>query len=92
MRNISATFNLDGLPTKVSLRKKPRQRRFLVIINKEISEYGISDETNEVEYLEGAVLNPYLYEKVCLLIWQYFPKCRAIVKLGHDDYEDYDDY
>lgn len=92
MRNVTCTFNLDGIPTKVKLRKLPRQRRFQAVIDGNITEYVISDETNEVEYYDGPVLNDNLVIRITSLIMQYFPRVRAIVKIGVDNYEDYDDY
>lgn len=92
MRNVIVTFNVDGIPTKLNLRKMPQQRRFQVIIEKNISEYIISDETNELEYHEGPVLSDFLYDRVKHLIGTYFPKVRAIKKIGEDDYADYDDF
>lgn len=92
MRNVQCTFNLDGVPTKVNLKKLPRQRRFQAIIDRNITEYVISDETNEVEYYDGPVLSEHLFRQITALIKQYFPNVRAIVKIGEDNYEDYDDY
>lgn len=92
MRNVNCTFNVDGVPTKISLRKLPRQRRFQAVIDRNITEYIISDETNEVEHYEGPVLSEYLFNQISALIRQYFPKVRAIEKIGEDNYEDYDDY
>ncbi|MFB6457775.1 hypothetical protein ACE38W_21070 [Chitinophaga sp. Hz27] len=92
MRNISCTFNVDGVPTKVILRKIPKERRFSVSLDGVSTEYVISDETNEIEYYDGPVLNDYFFSRVVWLIRQYFPNVRAIVKAGEDDYEDYDDY
>ena len=92
MRNIACTFNVDGVPTKINLRKLPSQRRFQVIIDHSITEYIISDETNEVEHYEGPVLDDYLFARITSLIRQYFPNVRAIVKIGEDNYEDYEDY
>jgi hypothetical protein len=92
MRNIACTFNVDGVPTKINLRKLPRQRRFQAIIDRNITEYIISDETNEIEYYEGPVLNEYLFSRIATLIKQYFPNVRAIMKIGEDNYEDYDDF
>jgi hypothetical protein len=92
MRNIACTFNVDGVPTKINLRKLPRQRRFQAIIDRNITEYIISDETNEIEYYEGPILSDYLSTKIAGLIRQYFPNVRAIVKIGEDNYEGYDDY
>jgi hypothetical protein len=92
MRNIACTFNVDGVPTKISLRKLPRQRRFQAIIDRNITEYIISDVTNEIEYYEGPVLSDYLFTRIASLIKQYFPNVRAIMKIGEDNYEDYDDF
>jgi hypothetical protein len=92
MRNIACTFNVDGVPTRLSLRKLPRQRRFQAIIDRNVTEYVISDETNNLEYYEGPVLPPYLFEKISALVKQYFPNVKAIIKIGEDNYEDYDDY
>jgi hypothetical protein len=92
MRHISFTFKIDGIPTKINMRKHPRQRRFQIIVEKEITEYIISDVTNEVEYYEGPELHPMLQEKIPGYILQYFGKVRAIEKIGEDNYEDYDDY
>ncbi|RFS24048.1 hypothetical protein DVR12_09195 [Chitinophaga silvatica] len=92
MRNIACTFNIDGVPTRLNLRKLPRQRRFQAIIDRSITEYIISDETNQLEYYEGPELAPFLFEKISALVKQYFPNVRAIVKIGEDNYEDYDDY
>lgn len=91
MRNIFATFLQQGVSTKITLRKKPRERRFVIIVNGVNSEYGLSDETNELIHLEGPVLDPALFPQVNALIHQYFGKTRAIVKLNHDDFLDYDD-
>ncbi|RBL93704.1 MULTISPECIES: hypothetical protein [Chitinophaga] len=92
MRHIACTLNVDGVPTKINIRKVAKERRFLAIVDQTVTEYIISDETNEVEYYEGPVLNNYLTEKIAALIKQYFPKVKAIVKVGEDNYEDYDDY
>lgn len=92
MRNIACTFNVDGIPTKLILRKLPQQRRFQAIIDKTITEYVISDETNKLEHHEGPDLTPFLFEKVAGLVKQYFPNVKAIIKIGEDNYEDYDDY
>ena len=92
MRSIKVTFNVDGIPTNVVVRKVARQRRFKILVDKIYSEYAISDQTNEIEYFDGVLLNDYLFEKACSLIHQYFPRCRAIEKVGEDNYEDYDDF
>lgn len=91
MRGIEVTFNMDGVPTRMRLRKMAQQRRFQVIINKETSEYIISDETNKIEHYEGLKLNDDLFIRICALIGQYFPNTRAIKKIDEDDYADYDD-
>ena len=92
MRNIACTFNVDGIPTKLILRKMPQQRRFQAIVDRTITEYVISDETNKLEHHEGPELVPFLFQKVCDLVQQYFPNVKAIIKIGEDNYEDYDDY
>ncbi|MBC9933692.1 hypothetical protein HGH92_12755 [Chitinophaga varians] len=92
MRHIACTLNVDGVPTKINIRKVAKERRFLAIVDQTVTEYIISDETNEVEYYEGPKLDDYLFEKIAALIKQYFPKVKAIVKVGEDNYEDYDDY
>ncbi|MET7000675.1 hypothetical protein [Chitinophaga defluvii] len=92
MRNISATLNLDGVPTKVVVRKKPRERRFEVVVNGQLSQYGISDEDEELIFLEGSALLPTVFLHIQRIIAQYFPKTRAIDKLNHDSYSNYDDY
>ncbi|HVI48336.1 MAG TPA: hypothetical protein VM802_25935 [Chitinophaga sp.] len=91
MRNIACTLNVDGIPTKINLRKVNKERRFQAVIDRTITEYIISDVTNEVEYYEGPVLNDYLSEKITSLIKQYFPNVKAIVKTGEDNYDDYED-
>ena len=94
MRNISCTFNVDGIPTKVVLRKLPKERRFQASLNGSTTptEYIISDQTNEVEYYDGPVLGELFFSRVVWLIKQYFPNVRAILKAGEDTYDDYDDY
>lgn len=92
MRHIACTLNVDGVPTKINIRKVAKERRFLAIVDQTVTEYIISDETNEVEYYEGPKLNEYLFSKISSLIKQYFPNVKAIVKVGEDNYEDYDDY
>ncbi|MCW3462187.1 hypothetical protein [Chitinophaga nivalis] len=92
MRNIACTLNVDGIPIKINLRKLPKERRFQANIDRVITEFIISDETNEIEHYEGPVLSDYLFSKVSSLIRQYFPNVKAIVKIGEDNYEDYDDY
>lgn len=47
MRNIACTFNVDGVPTKVCLRKLPRQRRFQAIIDRNTTP-GSSADTKPV--------------------------------------------
>jgi len=92
MRNIAITTNLDGVPTKINLRKLPRQRRFQAIIQGQVTEYVITDATNTVEHYDGPVLEERLTQFITKLIWQYFPNTRAIQKIGEDNYEDYDDF
>ncbi|WP_143308229.1 hypothetical protein [Chitinophaga vietnamensis] len=92
MRNISCTFNVDGIPTKLMLRKVAKERRFMAFVDGVATEYIISDHTNEIEYYDGPPLNDFFFERVRWLIKQYFPNVKAIVKIGEDDYEDYDDY
>lgn len=87
------TVSKDGIPTKMVIRKVPREKRFQVLINKNISEYIISDaENTKVEHYDGPELEDYLFVKVRDIILQYFPKIRAIKQIGEDDYSDYDDY
>lgn len=93
MRNISITVSKDGIPTKMVIRKVAQEKRFLVLINKSISEYIITDaENTKVAYYDGPELEDHLFEKVRDTILQYFPKVRAIKQVGEDDYSDYDDY
>ncbi|CAL1520873.1 hypothetical protein [Chitinophaga sp. MM2321] len=92
MRNITFTLNVDGIPIKIKVRKVPKERRFQAIIDRDITEYAISDVTNELEHYEGPVLSDYLFQRISDVIKQYFPNTKAIQKVGEDDYENYDDY
>lgn len=92
MRHVAVTTNFDGVPTKINLRKLPRQRRFQAIIQGQTTEYVISDATNAVEYFDGPVLDERVHKFIIQLIGQYFANSRAIQKIGEEDYQDYDDY
>jgi hypothetical protein len=92
MRNIAVTIKMNDVPTKLNLRKLPRQRRFQARINGQTTEFIIADETNQVEYYEGVELSEAVNSIIRGLIHQYFSGCRAIQKIGEDNYEDYDDY
>ncbi|SHM31479.1 hypothetical protein SAMN05444266_107359 [Chitinophaga jiangningensis] len=93
MRNISCTFKVDGVPNKVVLRKVAKERRFQASLNGSTTptEYIISDVTNEVEYYDGPMLSDTYFARVVWIIKQYFPNVRAIMKVGADSYDDYEE-
>ncbi|MGN7706813.1 hypothetical protein [Chryseobacterium sp. 22543] len=92
MRVITTTVQIDGAPIIIKVKKIDKQRRFEIKIAKNLSEYVISDQTNELEFYEGMKLTPELFSHVKSVINQYFPRVRAIEKIGYDDYHDYNDY
>lgn len=92
MRVITITVQIGGSPMIIKVKKIYKQRRFEIRIAKDICEYVISDQTNELEFYEGMELSPEVFLHVKSLINQYFSRVRAIEKIGYDDYHDYDDY
>ena len=92
MRHIIIHIQTDGVSTELYVRKVSKERRFVVKLDGIVSEYGLEDQTNELIHWDGPELNVFFYRHLKNLINQYFPRCRAIAKLGYDDYADYDDY
>ncbi|MBC9909132.1 hypothetical protein [Chitinophaga varians] len=95
MKLLKFTVQCETNLIKVRLTKIQRKRMFKVTWEEydktHITVYAISDETNVLDYYEGAPMSLILHNRTIQMIQQYFTNTKAIMKIEEDDYDDYDD-
>jgi hypothetical protein len=77
MRNLSCTFDINGITKKVTLRKVPKERKFLVQFDGHETEYVIT-ETNTVEYTQGPEPEKTLGVRIQWMIMHYFSNTKPV--------------
>jgi hypothetical protein len=55
MRTLACTFLVNGINTKVSLRKRGREKRFQIVIRGEVLEYTCTEQ-NDIQQVNGPEL------------------------------------
>lgn len=77
MRNLSCTFDINGITKKVTLRKVPKERKFLVQYDGNETEYIIT-EKNAVEYMHGPIPETTLGVRIQWMIMHYFSNTKPV--------------
>jgi hypothetical protein len=81
MRTLACTFLINGVNTKVSLRKRNREPKFQVVVKGEVFEYTLTD--NQLSQTDGPPLTELaLYPHIEWMIRHYFTEPEKEVPKG----------
>jgi hypothetical protein len=72
MRTLACSFTVNGVSRKISLRKKAKEKKYLVVMKGEVLEYAFSKDNIMLQLAGPTITEPALNDHIEWMIRNYF--------------------